>query len=72
MSGETQYNRHRFTGTFVRATERGVCLNIEGEDVWLPKSQITKISPEAPCQEGDTTEVEVPEWLAKEKGLYDD
>ena len=65
----SNYDKHRVTGVYVRQTEKGVLLNIEGEEVWLPKSQLTKISPDGPCKEGDTTEVEVPEWLAADKGI---
>ncbi len=37
-------------------------------DVWIPRSQI-KDQTENPFQEGDTLEIEIPEWLALEKGM---
>ena len=37
-------------------------------DVWIPRSQI-KDQTEDPFQEGDTLEIEIPEWLALEKGM---
>ncbi len=37
-------------------------------DVWIPRSQI-KDQTEDPYQEGDTLEIEIPEWLALEKGM---
>ena len=36
-------------------------------DVWLPKSQCEMITPNA--RVGDAVEIEVPNWLADEKGL---
>lgn len=38
------------------------------DDVWLPKSQIEDYS-EPEVKSGDTVEIEIPEWLAMEKGL---
>ena len=40
---------------------------IDGDQVWLPKSQI-EMSDDCP-EEGDLIEVDVPDWLAEEKGL---
>lgn len=44
----------------VRETDRAWLLDIEGEEVWLPKSQVK--------DNGDGT-FTVPEWLAMERGL---
>ncbi len=38
------------------------------KDVWIPRSQI-KDQTEDPFQEGDTLEIEIPEWLALKKGM---
>lgn len=42
-------------------TEAAILFVIEGDEVWLPKSQIV---------EYDADEVTIPRWLAMEKGLY--
>lgn len=39
-----------------------------GADEWIPKSQIEDYS-EPTFASGDTLEIEIPEWLALEKGL---
>jgi hypothetical protein len=45
----------------VRETERAVLLDIDGEEIWFPKSQIDM---------RDWSNIaEIPEWLAIEKGL---
>ena len=38
-----------------------------GPDVWVPKSQILDYSDD--YRLGDTIEIELPEWLALEKGM---
>ena len=55
------------TVTFKHITDRAVLVNDGDKDVWLPLSQIdySFLDPEP----GDTLELLVPEWLAKEKGL---
>lgn len=45
----------------VRETELAVLLDIDGEEIWFPKSQIDMRS--------WSNIVEIPEWLAIEKGL---
>lgn len=37
--------------------------NLEGDNVWLPKSQVEFY------EEGLSTEFEMPRWLAEDKGL---
>jgi|Cruoilmetagenom7_1024161.scaffolds.fasta_scaffold37309_3 hypothetical protein len=39
-----------------------------GEDTWVPKSQILDYSEDSYCI-GDAIEIELPEWLANEKGM---
>lgn len=38
-----------------------------GPDVWVPKSQILDYSDD--YRVGDTIEIELPQWLASEKGM---
>lgn len=42
----------------------------EGEEIWLPKSQIVMdINERKRPQRGDPITIEVPEWLAEQEGL---
>ena len=55
----------------VRQSEKGVLIKCGAIQTWLPKSQIT-INRTIPAYGGDTVEqyeIEIPGWLAKEKGL---
>ena len=44
-----------------------LCEHGMGKDQWVPKSQILDYSDD--YRIGDTIEIEVPEWLAIEKGM---
>ena len=46
-------------------TEKAVLVEIDGEDYWLPKSQIKG----SVTQANDDYECEIPLWLAEKKGL---
>ena len=49
-----------------RETEKAYLINDGGKnDVWVPKSQV-KFEPSDAKDEG---EMEMPEWIAKDKGL---
>jgi hypothetical protein len=45
--------------TEIRETDAAWLLEIDGEEIWLPKSQV----------EWDGEYVTLPEWLAEERGL---
>jgi len=55
-------------GVFLHETDKAVLLDVDGEDVWLPFSEIEEL---------DTTTLDgaefrtylVPEWLAIKKGI---
>lgn len=53
-------------GTFLQETDEAILLDVDGDEVWLPKSQI-----EFDGERGDYIEVEVPDWLCEQKGLHD-
>ncbi len=53
-------------GIFLQETEDAILLEVDGDDIWLPKSQI-----EYDGERGDYMEVEVPDWLCEQKGLDD-
>ena len=59
------------SGTFLHQTPNGIKVDFGfGEETWLPKSQIELVEhTERELVEGDIISVEVPEWLAMEKGL---
>ncbi len=58
-----------FDAIFLRATAAGVLVNIEGEDIWLPRLKCEFEPPPDCMEEGDDCEVGVPQWLAKKEGL---
>lgn len=55
--------------TYKHQTDRAVLVNDGEYDFWLPKSQVTIEGGEFPDEAGTAIEIELPEWLAKEKGL---
>lgn len=56
---------------FQTMTERAVCVreDIDGDDVWLPLSQIEMAGDGDDYDRGDPIEIEAPEWLLLDKGL---
>ena len=52
---EVDYDTLKFT------TPKAICVEIDGEEYWLPKSQCKLVE--------DANKVEMPEWLATDKGL---
>lgn len=54
--------------TFKRETDRAILVNDGDKDIWLPKSQCSIAAEDFP-EPGEAIEIEVAEWLAKEKGL---
>ena len=58
-----------FTLFFLHETERAIRVaesENDDEGFWLPKSQVEY---EDGVEPGDWVDVEIPEWLAKDKGL---
>ena len=55
---------------FVHTTE-AACLfrDCKGEEMWLPRSQITTDSDVDSAWESEEMKVVIPDWLAKDKGL---
>lgn len=50
----------------LQETDEAILISTTGEDTWLPKSQIDYAG-----DRGDVVDIEIPEWLADEKGLSD-
>lgn len=51
----------------VKETDAALLVRIEGEEVWLPKSQLCEDSDK--LEEGETGTIMLPSWLAFDKGL---
>lgn len=51
----------------LKETDKGLLVEYEGEEIWIPKSQITEDS--EVTEEGDEGILAIPEWLAEEKGM---
>ncbi|MBI4145235.1 hypothetical protein HY493_03440 [Candidatus Woesearchaeota archaeon] len=65
MSREDEFE---VEGTIVRETDKALCLEIDGEKVWIPKSQIRDGL--SGCEEeGEVVCLTIPFWLAEEKDL---
>lgn len=62
---EKTHGYYDIGGTLLKETEEAILLDVDGDEVWLPKSQI-----EFDGERGDYIEVEVPDWLSEQKGLH--
>lgn len=57
-----------FNVTYLHHTDRAVCVDCDGEELWLPLSQI-EIEDVDQLTRGEEVDVEVPIWLARAKGM---
>lgn len=56
--------------TVLRATERALLCDVDGDEVWIPKSQPDDDSElTEDSDEGDCGTLVIPQWLADEKGI---
>jgi len=53
--------------TAVAVTAKAVCLDYNGDEQWVPRSQ-TDIDPSDPIAKGDVLSVGIKKWLLKQKG----
>lgn len=53
-----------FEAEYVHKTSRGLLVNYEGEEFWLPLSET-----EWSWSDGAMVEITIPRWLAEKKGL---
>ena len=51
----------------VRETEKAYLFNIEGDEMWVPKSQVRGRKKD----DGKIVRVELTSWIASQKGLTD-
>ncbi|MCA9529420.1 MAG: hypothetical protein KC543_04715 [Myxococcales bacterium] len=50
-----------------RETALALLVNIDGDDVWIPKSQI--VAGSDVCEAGDSGDLEITAWFAEKEGL---
>lgn len=60
-------NTYRCKATCLRESEKAVLVRIEGEELWIPKSQIRDDS--EVYQKDDEGFLVMSEWIAEQKGL---
>ena len=48
----------------VHETDLGICVDVDGRHIWLPKSKIDEYN-------GDYSQLVIPQWLAAENDLDD-
>lgn len=62
-------------GEYLRQTSKAILIQHGAEEIWIPISQIREMSPPLDSLAGDGSgeevEVEIPIWLAEEKGFYE-
>ena len=49
-----------------RVTEKAMCVRIDGEEHWMPKSQCDNM-----LDEGQSGELLITEWIGQQKGLFE-
>ena len=65
----SRWDKQSYSLTWIRETEKAICVNDAGVgDIWLPKSQI-KYADHEEHGEGEVLDIDIPEWLAEDKGL---
>jgi hypothetical protein len=66
-----------FEAIFLRETEKALLVDVEGEELWVPWSQVdceeSSFQPgcatEGSVKEGDVGRLVLSQWIAREKGL---
>jgi hypothetical protein len=56
-------------GTVLRRSEKAVLLEIEGEKLWIPFSQVERECLAGIPEDGAEWTVSMTEWIATQKGL---
>jgi hypothetical protein len=56
-------------GTLTARTTKAICLEIAGEPVWLPLSEIEDVTEALDAHVDDEVTVRIPLWLAEEKEI---
>lgn len=55
------------SGTYIHDTDKGLCLEVEGEEIWWPKSQVDVR--DGRFEKDQIVTMLTPKWLAEDKGL---
>jgi len=56
-------------GRIEKETEKAFLVVVDGEKIWLPKSQVVADESD-PLEEGsEEVDIAITEWIAREKGL---
>lgn len=74
-SGKTQDKKyHTMSFKIMRETEKAIGVEWFDETTWLPKSQLKSIDggPVGGYDKNEIVEIQVSEWIAKEKGLIEE
>lgn len=59
-----------FCAVIEGATNKAVKVDFGNTEAWIPRSLIVDCDPDIDtCDRGDIVHIELPEWLAKEKGV---
>lgn len=53
----------------IKETDKALLCNIEGEEIWIPKSQIMDESEVFDEDDNSNGTLVITEWIANEKGL---
>lgn len=53
----------------IRETDKALLVQTEGEELWIPKSQIHDDSEVFDAEDNNEGLLAIPEWLAEEKGI---
>lgn len=68
-----RYEPVRIAGAVaVAETPDGLCVSVDDEEIWLPKSQIHEDSEVYDLKENAAGVLVIPRWLARTKGLTDE
>lgn len=57
----------KLDATALRSTDKALLVEVDGEELWIPHSQIDDDS--EVYREGDAGQLVISEWIAKQKGL---
>ena len=53
----------------IRATEKALLVEYEGEEIWIPQSEIDDESEVFDADDNSEGDLVIPLWLAEKKGL---
>jgi len=57
------------TAKFLRSTDRAICVEYNGESVWLPLSQLEYVPDLGPLLIGVDIDLSLSDWIAGQKGI---